>query len=99
MYNPRNMENHVINCPQTNRILDRGVEGEIRTARYLYENLKAQLVGNYRVLVNYNFPRHGNNALEIDLLVITTFGIFLLEVKNWVGMIKAYDDAWFFNGE
>jgi serine/threonine protein kinase len=99
MYNPRNMESHVTFCPQASRLLDRGVEGEIRTARYLYENLKTQLVGNYRVLVNYNFPRHGTNTLEIDLLVVTTFGIFLLEVKNWVGAIKAYDDAWFFNGE
>jgi serine/threonine protein kinase len=93
------MENHVTFCPQANRLLDRGVEGEIRTARYLYEKLNPKYVGAYRALVNYNFPRHGANTLEIDLLVITTFGVFLLEVKNWVGGIKAYDDTWLCNGE
>src|SRR5207244_2638274 len=68
-------------------------------ARYLYANLKHRFVGDYRMLVNYNFPRHGTNTLEIDLLVITTQGVFLLEVKNWLGAIAAFDDTWLYNGE
>jgi hypothetical protein len=93
----RDMKDHITFCPQPNRLLDRGVEGEQRTASYLYDHLISQNPGDYRILVNYNFPQRGNNTLEIDLLVINTFGLFLLEVKNWVGTIKAYDDGWVYN--
>ncbi|MBE3567648.1 MAG: NERD domain-containing protein [Thermogemmatispora sp.] len=96
---PHQMERHVIFCPQSKRLLDRGVEGELLVVRYLFDHLDPRMVGDYRVLVNYYCPQHGLNALEIDLLVITTFGVFLLEVKNWLGHIDAYDDAWQLNGE
>src|SRR5579875_2765747 len=99
MYSQQDMENHVTFCPQANRLLDRGVKGELRTAHYLYDKLDPLRVGDYRILMNYNFPMRGANTLEVDLVVITSFGIFLLEVKNWLGTIEAFDDAWFCNGE
>jgi serine/threonine protein kinase len=100
MRSPGDMADHVTFCPQANRIMDRGLEAEWRSAGYLYENLKDKewKVGNYRILVNYNLPLRGADSREIDLVVINTFGVFLLEVKSWLGTIDAYDDNWIVQG-
>src|SRR5947209_6049481 len=98
MRSQSDMADHVTFCPQANRILDRGLEAEWRTAGYLYENLKEWKVGNYRILVNYNLPLRGADSREIDLVVINQFGVFLLEVKSWLGTIEAYDDNWIVEG-
>lgn len=95
MLNQDDIQDHVTFCPQTNRIMDQGYEAELRTAGYLFENLKERLVGDYRILVNYNLPVRGADTREIDLVIINKFGVFLLEVKAWVGEIKAYDDKWY----
>jgi serine/threonine protein kinase len=89
-----NLGDRVTFCPRVNNIKDRGSEAELRTVGFLYENLDAREVGNYRILVNYNFPTHGTDTREVDLLVINKFGVFLLDVKGWLGMIDAYDDTW-----
>ncbi len=100
MRSQSDMADHVTFCPQANRILDRGLEAEWRTAGYLYENLREKewKVGNYRILVNYNLPLRGADSREIDLVVINKFGVFLLEVKSWLGTIEAYDDNWIVEG-
>jgi Protein kinase domain/Nuclease-related domain len=99
MISPRDMQDHITFCPQSNRIIDRGLAAELRTVRYLYDNLKVRLVGDYRILVNYNLPIRGADTREIDALVINKFGVFLLEVKGWLGKIDAYDDQWILTHE
>jgi len=87
------LADHVTFCPQSTRILDRGAEAEWKTASYLDSNLSEWSVGKYRILVNYNMPV-GTTVREIDVVVINKFGIFLLEVKSWLGKVEAYDDQW-----
>ena len=69
---------------------------------FLKENLRIQEVGDYRIWVDYVMPSKSPGAsgvLEIDLVVINKFGIFLIEVKNWTGKIEAYEDAWIISGK
>lgn len=101
MRSKSDMADHVTFCPQANRIMDlndTGITAEWRTAGYLYDNLKEEIVGDYRILVNYNLLVRGTDVREIDLVVINRFGVFLLEVKGWLGAIQVYDDDWILNG-
>lgn len=77
-------------------------DAETRVARYLRANLvDRRRNGTYQILVNYNFPTDEGvkRNLEVDLLLISRRGIFLIEVKNWGGEVKAYDDDWLHRGE
>ena len=62
--------------------------GEMLTVNYLRHNLP-----NGILLVNYNLPDY-NSTLEIDIVATTFYGVFLLEVKHWLGTITPYDDRW-----
>lgn len=64
--------------------------GESKTLSFLRQHLQD---GYHVVLTNYYLPEY-NSTLEIDLVVINTFGVWLLEVKEWVGRIKADDILW-----
>ncbi|GHO96614.1 hypothetical protein KSF_066620 [Reticulibacter mediterranei] len=72
----------------------RGSQAELDTVQFLLNNLKPHDVGDYRILVNYNIPMQGADAREVDIVLINKYGVFLLEVKSWIGSIQAYDDAW-----
>lgn len=63
--------------------------GEIKTLGFLRENLQ----GDHVILTNYHLP-DGSGTLEIDLLVINYYGVFLLEVKDWWGRIEADQTHW-----
>src|SRR5688500_10528242 len=88
------LDKHVISCSQ--RFNQRGESAEWQTASFLVDNLRPKLVGDYRILMNYNLEkeRRTGSFLEIDLIVINHFGIFLVEVKDWYGTVNAYDDYW-----
>jgi len=62
--------------------------GETLTANYLRHHLP---IGS--VLVNYYMP-NPPGTLEIDLVVVNTNGVYLLEVKHWVGAIEADQVRW-----
>ena len=62
--------------------------GEQICLGYLKQHLSSGIV-----LTNYHHPNH-NGTLEIDLIVITHRGVWLLEVKHWWGKIKADSLHW-----
>lgn len=96
------LSEHVTFCSKGDEnIFLSGRQAELETVSYLLDNLKVDKVGNYQVLMNYNLPLNDpgvSGTLENDLIVITKFGIFLLEVKSWRGQIKGYADKWIVDG-
>ena len=64
-------------------IFDNGKQGEY----YLYEELKILEKENYRFLFNLYIPKNNNQFSEIDMIIITTKGIIVLESKNYSGWI------------
>lgn len=81
------MNNKVKHCgPRPHR-------GETLTANYLRYHLPAG-----KILLNYYLPvYHGTR--EIDLVVLTHSGVYLLEVKHWTGAIEADQQTWRHRGE
>lgn len=63
--------------------------GETLTARYLRNEMPRRSV----VLVKYHLPTR-SGTLEIDLVVINRNGVYLLEVKHWIGRIQAGQVKW-----
>ena len=66
----------------------KGEEGEDEVAEELrYIDKK------FIVLRNINLPRKNNKPVQIDFLCVSDKGIFVIEVKNWLGEISGeYDD-------
>jgi serine/threonine protein kinase len=89
------LQHHITFCSGANlNIIQAGNQAEFNTVQFLVDNLKTSLLGDYHILVNYNLPLKGSSSREIDLIVINKFGVFLLEVKSWIGHIEAFDDLW-----
>jgi serine/threonine protein kinase len=63
-------------------------EGETLTVNYLRHHLP-----NGIILVNHYMP-DVTGTLEIDLIVLNYNGVYLLEVKHWLGSIKADQLHW-----
>jgi tRNA A-37 threonylcarbamoyl transferase component Bud32 len=55
--------------------------------------LRKRLAEGYVILTNYHLPE-ANATLEIDLVVLTYYGVYLLEVKHWWGKIEADQTHW-----
>lgn len=75
-------------------------KAEQRVVNFLVAGLvDRQLNGEYRLLVNYSFPANKGpmRDFEIDIVLISRVGLFLIEVKNWKD-VKAYDGEWVRNG-
>lgn len=69
----------------------KGEEGEDQVAEYL------KYIGtDFIVLRNVNLPRTNNKPVQIDYLCVSKKGIFVIEVKNWLGEItgKYEDETW-----
>jgi eukaryotic-like serine/threonine-protein kinase len=64
--------------------------GESKTLSFLRNRLEYCY---HVVLTNYYLP-DGNTTLEIDLVVINRFGVWMLEVKDWYGKILSDDIFW-----
>lgn len=98
LFESSKLQHHVTFCiPENQKLFQVGRQAELYTVSYLVDNLIPSKVGDYRILVNYNLPIKNSGSagtLEIDLVVINKFGIFLIEVKDWHGYIDAYDDCW-----
>ena len=77
------MSVNVIYCGQHPHI------GETLTINYLREHL----CDDAAIVVNYYLP-DPPGTLEIDLVVINRNGVYLLEVKHWMGAITAYPAYW-----
>lgn len=59
--------------------------------------LRENLPGDHVILTNYHLPDE-SGTLEIDLVVINSQGVFLLEVKHWWGKIEADQIHWLQGG-
>src|SRR6266567_1435337 len=86
---------HVINCGGAVHAV-KGTQAEKDTVEYLLKHLDTRIAGDYRLLVNYNIAEREGNSLEMDVVVINRMGVFLLEVKDWSGIIKPHDNAWMY---
>jgi hypothetical protein len=91
-------DHHVIACAFADYAL-KGSRAERQTIQYLLDHLYSELIGDYRLLVNYNVLERGGNSLEVDIVVINRQGVFVLEVKGWRGVIEGHDDSWIFHGK
>lgn len=60
----------------------------------LISMLLDSLPNDWLMFKNALIPTNNSNLTEIDLLVIGTKGIFLIEVKTWKGSFSAYQDKW-----
>lgn len=92
---------HVTECPKGDAIFRTGDKAEKDVTQYLFDNLSAEAVGDYRILMNYHLPFTNNRGLdqiqEIDIVLINKFGVYVLEVKDWRGKIIASDETWMKN--
>src|SRR5262249_18044609 len=91
-------KDHAIFCTTAIHAV-KGTQAEHDTVEYLLKHLDTRIVGNYRLLVNYNIvereqDRKVGNSLEVDVVVVNRLGVFLLEVKDWPGTIKPHDNVW-----
>lgn len=67
--------------------IDKGNYGEYLTVRML-EKIKLRLEGESRILTNIYVEKNDENELtEIDIVFLTTKGIFVIESKNYSGWI------------
>lgn len=62
---------------------DKGKIGEYS----VYKKIKYLETYGYRILINLYVPKEDNTTSEIDLVLITTKGIFVIECKNYSGWI------------
>src|SRR5437763_1217366 len=100
--NKKKREHHVIFCTTAIHAV-KGTAAEQETVEYLLKHLDTNIVGDYRLLVNYNIMQQDQNgrmtnSLEVDVVVVNRLGVFLLEVKDWRGTIEGHDNVWVFKG-
>ncbi len=70
---------------------DKGTNGEYA----VFSKLRPYEQFGGRLLFNLYFPKADNTTAEIDMLLITTKGIFVIESKNYNGIISGgYEDFW-----
>ena len=70
----------------------KGERGERRVARILADGLG----DGYILLNDVYLPRKGGGTSQIDHIVVSQYGIFVVETKNYSGWIfgKADDESW-----
>lgn len=67
----------------------KGTEGEIAVTQRLVNELPAE----YQVFVNVHVPRsNGSRTTELDQVVVSRFGVFVVETKAWSGLISRTKD-------
>jgi serine/threonine-protein kinase len=92
---------HVMECLKGDRLFRAGDKAEKDVVEFLLDNLSTDTVGDYRILMNYHMPFFNERGLdqfqEIDIVLINKFGIYVLEVKDWIGRIIVSDETWMKN--
>lgn len=91
------LQQHVIFCPHLGTVKSTGTTAEHYVIQYLVDNLNPRKVGDYQILAGYRLPVNnagGSGTVEIDILLVNKFGVFLFEVKDRKGTIIAYDKEW-----
>lgn len=66
--------------------------------RWAFKLLTDELPDNYILLTNIEIPTHSGQALEVDALVIGDWGIYVVDVKGYIGRLEAGLHAWSLDG-
>ena len=72
----------------------RGAAGEVEVARILSGFNRQQYIVLNNILLRKQYAKSGEvPTVQIDHLVVSLYGIFSIETKNYAGKIYGYEDA------
>ncbi|MBY6105997.1 NERD domain-containing protein [Ferrimonas balearica] len=66
--------------------------------RWAFKLLAQDLPDDYLLLTNIEIPTQTGQALEVDALVIGQWGIYVVDVKGYIGQLEAGQHAWQLDG-
>lgn len=85
-------------CQAQHAMQHAGEEAESQVAQRILEIVqKLDPTATVRTGVIMYYPRSASGQLpkfEIDCLIISTFGVLAVEVKNWRGSVEIHPDGW-----
>ncbi|WP_087026327.1 NERD domain-containing protein kinase family protein [Thaumasiovibrio subtropicus] len=66
--------------------------------RWAFKLLADELPNDYLLLTNIEIPTQSGQAMEVDALVIGEWGIYVVDVKGYIGRLDAGLHAWQLDG-
>ncbi|MCG9696265.1 NERD domain-containing protein kinase family protein [Shewanella sp. Isolate11] len=66
--------------------------------RWAFSMLADELPENYILLTNVEIPTKSGQAMEVDALVIGEWGVYVVDVKGYIGRLDAGLHAWSLDG-
>ena len=66
--------------------------------RWAFSLLASELPENYILLTNVEIPTKSGQAMEVDALVIGEWGVYVVDVKGYIGRLDAGLHAWSLDG-
>ncbi|RJG42602.1 NERD domain-containing protein kinase family protein [Motilimonas pumila] len=66
--------------------------------RWAFKLLAEELPADYTLLTNIEIPTPSGQALEVDALVVGEWGIYVVDVKGYIGCLEAGQHAWALDG-
>ncbi|BAJ02923.1 NERD domain-containing protein kinase family protein [Shewanella violacea] len=66
--------------------------------RWAFSLLAEELPDNYILLTNVEIPTKSGQAMEVDALVIGEWGVYVVDVKGYIGRLDAGLHAWSLDG-
>lgn len=66
--------------------------------RWAFAMLADELPDNYILLTNVEIPTKSGQAMEVDALVIGEWGVYVVDVKGYIGRLDAGLHAWSLDG-
>ncbi|KEQ16988.1 NERD domain-containing protein [Endozoicomonas numazuensis] len=66
--------------------------------RWAFKLLSNELPQNYLLLTNIEIPVHTGQAMEVDALIIGEWGIYVVDIKGYIGRLNAGQHAWSLDG-
>lgn len=61
------------------------------------EILRLALPRSWGIAPNFQLKQRGHDALEYDIVLLATHGIFVIEAKEWYGRLTGDDQEWLIN--
>ncbi|QBF81606.1 serine/threonine protein kinase [Shewanella maritima] len=66
--------------------------------RWAFSLLSDELPKDYMLLTNVEIPTHTGQAMEVDALVVGEWGVYVVDVKGYIGRLNAGLHAWSLDG-
>ncbi|MGX2953986.1 nuclease-related domain-containing protein [Shewanella sp. JL219SE-S6] len=66
--------------------------------RWAFELLGDELPKDYLLLTNIEIPTQSGQAMEVDALVVGEWGVYVIDVKGYIGRLNAGLHAWSLDG-